>query len=113
MLTLLPLLLLLTGEVTGEVAAQCPLPGCEKCEVVVEQEKTDLVLVDWSRAWWDLDLACLNSLSLTLNGESQSQRGRWQQSGLQVILQTRLIYSLGLSSKEHNLMVFTSIQGTD
>ena len=93
---LLALLLLVEAS---EVAGECEmeLPECEKCEVLVEQEKTDLVLVDWSQAWWDLQLPCLNSLSVSLNGESQFTVRARKMSFF--ILQTPLIYSLGLSSK--------------
>ena len=92
---LLALLVVEASEVAGE--CEMELPGCEKCEVLVEQEKSDLVLVDWSQAWWDLQLPCLNSLSVTLNGESQFTVRARKMSFF--ILQTPLIYSLALSSK--------------
>ena len=91
------LVLLVAGEVAGEVDGDCQMPECEQCEVMVEQEKTDLVLVDWSQAWWDLQLPCLNSLSVSLNGESQFTVRARKMSFF--ILQTPLIYSLSLSSK--------------
>ena len=59
--------------VAFEVAERCQQPQCEECKVMVEQEKTDLVVVDWSQAWWDLDLTCLDTLTVRLNGESVSQ----------------------------------------
>ena len=76
LLLLLVLVLVRAGEVAGELVEECHLPECEECEVLVEQEKTDLMVVDWSQAWWDLDLACLNTLTLTVNGESDLQTVR-------------------------------------
>ena len=86
---------------------------CEECEVLVEQEKTDLLKVDWSQAWWDLDLACLHTLTVTLNGESDLQpvRPDCQHCAL-------LIYSLSLSTVQsldgfsfHTLQFLTSHLG--
>ena len=78
------------GRQSGGQSNLVSLPECEKCQVLVEQEKTDLVVVDWSQAWWDLDLACLHSLTVTLNGESD-----WDYTALDTAL---LIYSLSLST---------------
>ena len=93
------LVLVLGGQVDGEVDLACPRPECEKCQVLVEQENTDLVVVDWSQAWWDLDLACLNTLTLTLDGESDLQLLSLRQSvrpdGPGLLM---LIYSLSLST---------------
>ena len=93
--SLLLLVLVLGGQVDGEVDLACPRPECEKCEVLVEQEKTDLVVVDWSQAWWDLDLACLNTLTLTLDGESDLQLLSLRPDGPGLLM---LIYSLSLST---------------
>ena len=51
------------------VRAGCWSPRCEECEVKVEQESPSRLTLDWSHDWWDLNLQCLDSLSLTLNGE--------------------------------------------
>ena len=51
------------------VKAGCWSPRCEECEVKVEQESPSRVTLDWSHDWWDLNLQCLDILSLTLNGE--------------------------------------------
>ena len=89
LLLLLLMVIVMGGQVTGE-AGGCHRAECEECEVLVEQEKTDLLKVDWSQAWWDLDLACLHSLTVTLNGESD-----WDYTALDTAL---LIYSLSLST---------------
>ena len=53
-------------------APLCQDPGCygaRSCEVSVTQEDVTTIKVDWSKVWWDLDLDCVNSMSVSLNGK--------------------------------------------
>ena len=54
----------------AEVVAVCRLPASQESQLEVEQESPDRVTLHWGHVWWDLDLQCLDSLQVILNGES-------------------------------------------
>ena len=50
----------------------CHAPGCDgdmSCDVSVTQEDVTTIRVDWSSVWWDLALECVETMSVSLNGE--------------------------------------------
>ena len=49
----------------------CLQPSCEDCQLEVEQEAVTSLSLDWSEVWWDLDLQCLSTLQVTLNGRNR------------------------------------------
>ena len=54
------------------VTGVCHAPGCDDdmtCDVSVTQEDVTTIKVDWSKVWWDLDLECVETMSVSLNGE--------------------------------------------
>ena len=71
--TMMMMMMMMMVLVSGVRLSPCPVPGCHAstngCEVAVSPARGGhQVLVDWSRDWWDLDLECLHSLTVELNG---------------------------------------------
>ena len=64
--------LLAVSRVMPVTTGVCHAPGCDgdmSCDVSVTQEDVTTIRVDWSSVWWDLDLECVETMSVSLNGE--------------------------------------------
>ena len=64
--------LLAVSRVMTVTTGVCHAPGCDddmSCDVSVTQEDVTTIRVDWSSVWWDLDLECVDTMSVNLNGE--------------------------------------------
>ena len=64
--------LLAVSRVMPVTTGVCHAPGCAgdmSCDVSVTQEDVTTIRVDWSSVWWDLDLECVETMSVSLNGE--------------------------------------------
>ena len=72
MTTLTLVTILAVQKVIAMSPGPCHPPGCHEdrsCDVTVTQEDVFTIRVDWSLVWWDLDLDCVDTMSVSLNGE--------------------------------------------
>ena len=73
-MTILTLVTLLVVQNVVTMTPGCHPPGCHEdksCDVTVTQEDVSSIRVDWSLVWWDLDLDCVDTMSVSLNGEQK------------------------------------------